>query len=402
MTDARRWLGVSLVLCAGASGIACRARTTQPDGGFAVAPGVDVVAALGGSADGFLRADARREFSFPADHGPHEGFRTEWWYVTGNVAAVGDPRRAFGFQLTFFRNALAPPGTGSGTTAATAAEPRSHWRSDRVWMAHLAISDETAGRFRFTERFAREALDLAGATTADGVRVHLGDWMLEGGPEFPRRAAAYAALPDGRVGLELEFAPEKAPVLQGDLGLSRKGAAEGNASYYYSATRLATRGRLVFDGSELAVEGLAWLDREWSTSSLEPSLAGWDWFAIQLGDRSEVMFYRLRGRDGSTSPFSGGSAVAADGTTTSLAAHDAELTPETWFESADRTRRYPSRWRFRAPKLGLDLVLTPRVVDQELRVTVRYWEGAVRVTGTRSGAPVGGAGFVEMTGYAPP
>jgi predicted secreted hydrolase len=398
-----------------ASVSACREASQTASAGTAEpSSGLDVVAVLGGPSEGFLRAERPREFSFPADHGPHDGFRTEWWYVTGNLAAVDDPGRKFGFQLTFFRNALSPPSGAAADPALVVDSPNSsnsttsHWRADRVWMAHLAISDEAGGRFRFTERFAREALDLAGATTAGGTRVHLGDWRLEGAASFPERAVAWATGSDGTVGgiggigLDLGFTAEKAPVLQGEHGLSRKGAAEGNASYYYSVSRLATRGRLTLDGRDVDVAGLAWLDREWSTSSLEPSLAGWDWFALQLDDASEVMFYRLRGKDGSTSRFSAGSFVAPDGATTPLGAADVELVPETWFESSDGARRYPSRWRFRAPELGLDLLLTPRVVDQELRVSVRYWEGAVHIEGSRAGAAIRGAGFVEMTGYSPP
>ena len=55
---------------------------------------------------GYARAFEPRPFEFPADHGPHPSFRTEWWYVTGNLTSAD--ARDYGFQLTIFRSALAP------------------------------------------------------------------------------------------------------------------------------------------------------------------------------------------------------------------------------------------------------------------------------------------------------
>lgn len=355
---------------------------------------LDVAAALAGSGstEGFARAEKAREFSFPGDHGAHSGFRTEWWYVTGNLTA-GDGR-AFGYQLTFFRNALAPV-TAPATSPPAGA---SHWRTDHVWMAHLAISDERGRRFRFAERFAREALDLAGAK--DGLDIRLRDWRLVGSdPGFPARLVAEEATAGGRMALDLQLDSARPPVLQGEAGLSRKGTEPGNASYYYSMTRLDTRGALTLDGERFEVSGLSWLDREWSTSALGPELVGWDWFALQLDDGRDLMFYRLRRRDGSSDSQSAGSIVAPDGTTSTLSRADVSLEPLSFFESTDGATRYPARWRLRVSSEDLDVILTPRVADQELRVTVRYWEGAVRIEGTRRGAAVGGSGFVEMTGY---
>jgi predicted secreted hydrolase len=251
--------------------------------------GLDVTAALGAGSDtaAFARALGPRAFAFPADHGPHEGFRTEWWYLTGTLFDA--ERRAFGFQLTFFRNALAPtPVEGSTSTA----PQRSAWRSNHVWMAHFAISDDRGQRFRFAERFAREALDLAGAAPG-GLAVHLQDWRL--GED---RIVARQRLATGELSLDLAFDAFQAtrpPVLQGDAGLSAKGPEPGNASYYYSMPRLATRGVLTLDGELFEVEGRAWLDREWSTSALGADLEGWDWFALQLDDGRDLMFYRRTG-----------------------------------------------------------------------------------------------------------
>ena len=307
-----------------------------------LAAALSVSDALGGPADPrFARAESPRAFSFPADHGPHDGFRTEWWYVTANLFAPDG--RAFGAQLTFFRNALAPPVAMPGSS--------SRFRDPHVWMAHFALSDERASRFRFAERFAREGTGLAGAT-ATPFAVHVEDWRIAStGEAF---APFHLAARDGDFALELELSPAKPEVLQGDSGLSRKGPEPGNGSYYYSIPRLAARGTVEIAGRKHAVEGDAWLDREWSTSALGPELAGWDWFALQLDDGRELMYYRLRRKDGGANPFSRGSLVERDGTARPLAASEVELTPLTTWASP-RGAVYPSRWRLTIPAEGIDL-----------------------------------------------
>jgi predicted secreted hydrolase len=361
-----------------------RAQRPEP-----IAAAVAVSEALGGEADPrFLRADSPREFRFPEDHGAHAGFRTEWWYLTANLFAADGA--AFGAQLTFFRNAIAPP--------AAVPPSASQLRDPHVWMAHFALGDERNGVFRFAERFAREGAGLAGVRVAP-FAVHVDGWRIESSGE-PTEAGAPLRLTarEGEMALELELEPRKPPVLQGERGLSRKGPEPGNASYYYSIPRLAARGTVRIDGRERAVAGEAWLDREWSTSALGPELAGWDWFALQLDDGRELMFYRLRRKDGDVDPFSRGSLVDAEGRVREIAATELDASPLSFWKSP-RGGSYPARWRLAVPAANLDLELRPRLDDQELDATVRYWEGAVEVTGTSGGAPVSGHGFVEMTGY---
>lgn len=344
-----------------------------------------VAAALGGPAEGYARAEAPRPFVFPGDHGPHPEFRTEWWYFTGNLATAAG--RPFGFQLTFFRIALAPEG-----------EPRaSAWATRHVFMGHLALTDIAGGRFHPHVRLARGALGLAGAQ-AGPVRVWLEDWTVEAEPGalFPLRLRAA----EDEVALDLVLEAGKPVVLQGDRGLSRKGPEPGNASFYYSFTRLPATGRLRLAGETHEVRGTAWMDREWSTSALGPDVAGWDWFALQLDDGRELMYYRLRQRDGSADPFSAGALVAADGSARALARDDVRLDVlATWESPVDGTR-YPARWRLAVPGEGLALEVSPRLADQEFRGPVRYWEGAVAVTGRAGERVVSGVGYVELVGYA--
>lgn len=338
---------------------------------------------LGGSPSGYAQADVVRQFDFPADHGPHPDFRSEWWYVTGNLRSR-DGRR-FGFQFTLFRFALAPH----------AVARRSDWGTRQAYMAHFAVTDAASGRIHAFERFSRGALGLAGAEL-DPVRVWLDDWQLGGnGDAFP--AMLTAAEDD--VALRLSLAPRKPLVLQGEDGLSRKGPEPGNASYYYAYTRLGARGELRLGGQEFAVEGTAWLDREWSTSALSPGVEGWDWFALQLDDGSDLMVYRLRTGQGGASPFSAATYVSPDGTVRRLAADEFELTPVGHWLSPATGVRYPVRWRLRIPKLTTDLGVAAVFDDQELDLSVRYWEGAVDVDGSVNGRQVDGVGYMELTGY---
>ncbi|MCA8941501.1 MAG: carotenoid 1,2-hydratase [Planctomycetes bacterium] len=330
---------------------------------------------------GFERATEPREFSFPVDHGPHPAFRTEWWYVTGNLETAD--RRRFGYQLTIFRNAL----------RAEIPARESAWATRDVWFAHFGLTDVADGRMHDEERFSRGALGLAGARP-DPFRVWLEDWEFTSLGEgfFPLAVRARA---DG-FAIDLELRSTRPLVLQGEEGLSRKSSQPGNASYYYSFTRIESSGTVRIGETGFAVTGSSWLDREWSTSALGPDQRGWDWFALQLDDGRDVMFYRLRSKDGRPDPASAGTLVAADGTHRTLGVDDVQLEVEaTW--PSPRGPVYPSQWRLRVPGADLDLRVRPVLADQEHDFVVRYWEGAVDVL-DRSGRRVG-VGYVELTGY---
>lgn len=348
-------------------------------------PPASVTALLGGdNAAGFARATASRAFRFPDDHGPHPEYRHEWWYFTGNLRGPGD--RRFGYQLTFFRFALSPDSPVRG----------SRWGTNQAYMAHFAFTDVQGNRFHHFERTGRGALGLAGATGRP-LRVWLDDWSAEGMKTSTLPIRLRAVEDEASIDLVLDTA--RPIVLQGDRGLSRKSATPGNASYYYSMTRLATRGSVRVDGVSFPVEGNSWLDREWGTSSLEKGQNGWDWFALQLSDGRDLMFYRLRRGDGTSDPFSAGTLALPDGSVQTLSPDDVRIETLGSWTSPKSGARYPSRWRMLLPSVGLELEVVPRTADQELRTTVRYWEGAVSVRGTSSGKPVEGEGYVELTGY---
>jgi predicted secreted hydrolase len=318
---------------------------------------------------------------FPEDHGPHPDFRTEWWYYTGNLTTAAG--RHVGFQLTFFRVALSP----------TAESRESGWGTRQLYVGHFAVTDTAGGRFHAFSRSSRAALGLAGAQAVP-FRVWVEEWSVSGEGEATRLRAQ-----EGDVAIDLTASPAKPVVLQGDRGLSRKGPEPGNASLYYSFTRMPARGTVRLGGETLEVSGEAWMDREWSTSALPKGVEGWDWFALQLDDGRELMVYLLRRRDGTVDPFSAGTLVAADGTTRRLEAGDVRVETLGHWTSPHSGVRYPARWRLSVPSAELRLEIEPRVAAQELRVGTRYWEGAVSVFAARSGRPAAGQGYVELVGY---
>ncbi len=357
-----------------------------PGGVFAdAAPAPSELARLlGGGDEGFAKAVSPRPFEFPADHGPHPQFRNEWWYVTGNLDA--EDGRRFGYELTIFRFSLAP----------TLPESPSAWRSNQVYIAHLALTDAKGDRFFVAQRYSRGALGLAGAA-ADPFRVWIDDWSIRDDAAAPGTWRLSASA--GDFGVDVNLRPLRAPVLNGEAGLSQKSADPGNASYYYSVTRLQTEGSITIDGSDVGIGGMSWLDREWSTSALAPDQVGWDWFALQLSDGSDLMFYQLRTRDGRQDPLSSGTFVEPGGAAFHLRAEEVALRVEDeWRSPAGGT--YPSGWTLALPDRGLTLRISPVIANQELFTTVRYWEGAVDVSGERDGRPISGRGYVELTGYA--
>jgi predicted secreted hydrolase len=354
------------------------------------APPAVLNSAANPGAQGFAQALEPRVFEFPRDHGPHPGFRQEWWYLTGNLDAADGQR--FGFEVTFFRVALVPPSVEPVVSATVSA-----WRAREIYVAHFAVTDVARRRFRSQQKFSREALGLAGAQAAP-LRVWLDDWSLElppGGGPGPWKL--HAAQPGYAIDLALE--PLAAPVLNGAAGLSRKSEQPGDATYYYSIPRLQVRGRLLREGLPLELHGLAWLDREWGSGGLGPREVGWDWFALQLHDGSALMFYALRDQGGGRDALSAGTFIAGDGSTRALSNADVSIAvTDSWLNR--NGERYPAGWRIRVPAMMLDLSVHPALADQELRTTPPYWEGAVDVTGDRAGRSLGGRGYVELVGYA--
>ena len=344
-----------------------------------------LTSAVGTQSDGWRRAMPPYRFVFPRDHASHPDYRLEWWYYTGNV--VADDGRAFGYQITFFRIGVDPAPTNP-----------SRWVVRDLFMAHLAISDIAAGRFHFAERLNRPGVGWAGADTGT-YRVWNENWEAR----LETDGAHHLHGSHGDVAIDLRLEPGKPPTDQGVDGVSQKGDGEGNASHYYSLTRMPTSGSLTVSGRKMGVRGLSWMDHEFGTSVLEAGQTGWNWFALQLEDGTDLMLYEFRRTDGERDRHSTGSLVDEAGRRTRLEPRDFRLDPGTLWTSPRSGAAYPVDWRIAIPGQALDLRVQAALAGQELvtdRTGVIYWEGAVVVQGTRQGRPVRGRGYLEMTGYA--
>ncbi|WP_166647258.1 lipocalin-like domain-containing protein [Prosthecobacter fusiformis] len=321
------------------------------------------------------------EYVFPRDHGQHPEHKIEWWYFTGNLNSKEG--RRFGYQLTFFRiGAVAKP------------EVDSSWALRDVWMAHLAVTDAAGKEYHHADRLNRAGPGLAGATEQ---RVWNEDWECLTKPEGKFTLSAG----DHDFSIELELYSGKPAVIHGEAGISQKGATPGNASHYYSLTRMPTSGSIRLGAETFEVTGESWMDHEFGTSFLEKGTRGWDWFSAQLSDGSELMLFQLRG-DASVDS-SAGTWIGPDGQVVALTAKDFKLTPGKIWKSPGGAA-YPIEWRIEVPSQGLSLTSTAVLPNQEFRADTTpglgYWEGAVDYSGKAGEKTVSGQGYLEMTGYS--
>jgi predicted secreted hydrolase len=324
---------------------------------------------------------AGKPLRFPADHGAHPQFRTEWWYVTGWLnTGSGEP---LGFQVTFFRSR---PDIDQRNP--------SRFAPSQILFAHAALSDPSRARLLHDQRIARQGFGLARASTTD-ADILIDDWRLWRGGDgvFRTRVAG-----DG-FALDLDLAPTQPVLLQGDRGFSRKGPGAAQASYYYSLPHLRVSGAITRDGKRIPVTGQAWLDREWSSTLLDPAATGWDWIGLNLDDGAALTAFQVRDAAG-RALWAGGSLRSADGTLTAMAPGDvAFATVRTW-RSPRTGALYPVERRVtvRTPGGVRTWRIRPLFDDQELDSRAGggpvYWEGAV-TTGD-------GRGYLELTGYAEP
>jgi len=348
-----------------------------------------VFAAGGEDAASWRKAEPGWTYEWPRDHAVHPDFKTEWWYFAGNLRAA-DGRR-FGYQVTFFRQGVRAPGER--------AEVRSRFVVDDFKFGHFTITDVNAKEFHFSQSLLRGAFGEAGFGDLhkDARLAWLGDWSLA----LDKDGAMQLRASDSARLLDLRLESAKPWALHGEAGLSTKAEVPGHTSYYYSGTRLRSRGTLQIEGRQFAVEGGSWFDHEWATNQLAPGQSGWDWFSVQLDDGTELMIYRLRKKDGSVDGASSGSFIAKDGSVCHLQLGELRLTPTKFWQSTKTRGCYPIGWRVEVPPLGIDLEVTTPVETQELALDpLAYWEGMIDVHGKCNGQAVNGHGYLELTGYA--
>jgi len=272
------------------------------------------------------------------------------------------------------------------------------WAVKEIYIAHFAISDIHQREFFHGEKISREALGKAGAKVAQ-LSVWIDDWRVEEKGGFH-----YLTANQNPWGIDLKLASDKPPVIHGEKGVSQKGKNPGEASHYYSLTRMSVEGTIQKNGKRRPVKGTAWMDHEFSTHSMPEGLEGWDWFSIQLDNQWDLMIYQLREKDGTPSPFSSGSLIDPRGKRLPLHPQDFQIDVLDHWKSPKSQGVYPIRWKVTLPRQKIDLTITPFFKEQELltpeSTRITYWEGAVEVKGKWEGNPVSGRGYTEMTGYA--
>ena len=323
----------------------------------------------------------------PRDLAAHRIAQTEWWYYTGHAETVTG--REFGFELVFFKRR---------TDLDRFSIVPVRLLGNPFYFAHFAITDKTNGRFVYSHiKSANRPLDPPAFASEKHFHLMLGDWNAR---EAHGSHILRAATNQG-ITFEASLKPVKPVVLNGENGVSFKD--EGEASRYFSYTRMALEGDLLIDGRAEHFTGSAWMDREFGTWEPTQNQKGWDWFSIQLEDNSELMVYQLRDADGEPTPYSSGSFHSPDGGVTKLSFPDFRIEPLSKWKSDRSDAEYPSGWEITVPALGLVLKLQPELADQELdtrgTTMIVYWEGACSVSGTSSGAPVNGNAYVELVGY---
>jgi predicted secreted hydrolase len=331
-------------------------------------------AGLGRDAGSFAPVVPGRAIVFPADYGAHPAFRIEWWYVTANLVAADGT--AYGAQWTLFRQATTVDAEQQG------------WANRQLWMGHAALT--SADTHRFAEKFARGGIGQAGVD-ADPLHAWIDDWELRG-----RTAATDGRLPPlalnasgSDFSYRLQLSSDRAMVLQGEAGYSRK-SERGQASYYYSQPYFSVSGEIALDTKAIAVTGHAWMDREWSSQPLASDQTGWDWFSLHLDSGEKLMLFRLRQRDNSN--YFAGNWIGRDGQSQTLSPDAITMTPVATTSVAGRS--LPTQWRLAVPTHNLDIACVPLNAQSWMATRFAYWEGPISFTGSHRGV-----GYLEMTGY---
>jgi predicted secreted hydrolase len=335
----------------------------------------------------------------PRDDGPHDRL-TEWWYYTGHLQDAAGAR--FGFEFVVFR--------------------AERGRFPTSWISHLAVTDEGRDRFLYSQRLevGRQVdrsprgddgqptgfdLSVSGTDPSRPETIGRPPWAMSGTDGQDRLTAAFA--PDeaalsgvpGGLALDLRLSATKPAALHDRDGWIDFGPAGG--SYYYSRTAMDAIGWLIIDGRTLAVDGSAWFDHQWG-DFISVGGGGWDWFALNLDDGTDLTLSLVRDADG-TYPLVYGTVVSRDGRVTHLDRDSFSVDVTEHWTSAATGAIYPAFWTIRVPSLALTVTLRPTVAAQELdtRATtgVVYWEGSQVVHATQAGTTIGGRAYVELTGY---
>ena len=342
---------------------------------------------LESSGNQFESVTISRQLEFPRDHGSHPEFQTEWWYLTGNLK--NNEGRQFGYQFTVFRRAL----------SRDLPELNSDWATSQAYLAHAGITDVQSKMYLVDEIYSRGALNLAGVRT-EPFSIWVENWRADGSVGQCAGCLTLSIKAESNdFSFSLDLDSAKPAVLHGEGGVSRKSTIPGNASYYYSLSRLRTSGTLTIQEENITVSGDSWMDHEWFSSVLDEGQSGWDWFSLQFDDQRELMLFQVRNHDPAVEPFKYGVVVDQRGQSELIPPDQITLTPVRVWKSNLNHSEYPVDWKIEIPSHNLQLYVESLIDAQERDDSFRYWEGAIRVSGTQSNQPINGLGYLELTGY---
>ncbi|HSK74770.1 MAG TPA: lipocalin family protein [Pyrinomonadaceae bacterium] len=342
-----------------------------------------------GEAETLRDGTEQEPVNLPRDLYAHQNAQTEWWYYTGHAETASGNR--FGFELVFFKRR---------TDLDKFSLVPLRLFGNPIYFAHFAVTDYQKKEFRYAHRKSANGwFDYPASASETHFHLRLGDWSLrESHGSHVLRASI-----NNDLTFEATLKPAKPVVLNGKAkdGVSFKD--EGEASRYFSYTRMEMEGDIVWHGETEHFNGSAWMDREFGTWTPTENQKGWDWFSVQLDNGSELMCYQLRNSSNDVSPSSSGTFVDENGEFTPLSNEDFTIEPTGFWKSPRTKATYPSGWNLKVPKFGLDLVVTPVIEDQELdtrgTTMIIYWEGACEVGGKAKEAEVKGRAYVELVGY---
>ncbi len=327
--------------------------------------------------------------SLPRDLAAHHNAQTEWWYYTGHGETVSGKR--FGFELVFFKRR---------TDLDKFSLIPLRLLGNPIYFAHFALTDIRDKKFRYAHRkSANGFFDQPASASEQHYHLRLGDWSVRESND----AHIVRATIGSDVVFEATLKPTKKPILN---GIAKDGVSfkdEGEASRYFSYSRMEMEGDLVWNGETEHFQGSSWMDREFGTWTPTENQKGWDWFSIQLTNETELMCYQLRNSAGGVSNFSSGTFVEKDGDFTPLSHKDFTIEPTGYWKSPQTKATYPSGWKVKVPKFDLDLIITPSMDNQELdtrgTTMIVYWEGACEVKGKANGEDIRGRAYIELVGY---
>jgi predicted secreted hydrolase len=307
---------------------------------------------------------------FPTDEGSH-GTNFEWWYITSHFTTRKGNRYTCTVAYTnpyYLENTM---------------------HCDRL----VSITDETNKRYfgqLLVGNFTSQARSLN--LTYKNQNGDYDYWFQKESELFNYSLSVEVK---EVFSLNATLSANKPPLLQGGNGVIPMGY--GGNSYYYSQTNLSLNG--IFDNivnnTTEEISGVAWIDHQWGNWSSD-GYDGWEWFAIQLNDTSEIMvgsFFDPVTRERiPESVFA--SILFNDGSTYYSENGDVTLVNLDYFELQETKRTYSSGWRITIKRFNIELTIIPTVRDQ---TAGHIWEGSCYVTGKYNNTIADGICTAELT-----